>query len=73
MQTDNLSSESVICVSNARRTVSEKRDIKESEIIMLMEEQLFHGDRPVIHQKLYFLPAYYELKLMRRNDRYTTK
>lgn len=70
LETEHLSSDSAIRIAYARESTSEILQIEKNAPMIMMEESIHHGGRVVIFQKLFFLPDYYELKLMRRNERY---
>ena len=73
LSTERLSCESVLRLGFARKLTADKMHIKEKEPILIMEETFYMVNRPLMQQKIFFQPAYYELKILRSNDRYTSK
>ena len=70
IETEHLSSDSTIRIAYARESTSKVLQVEKNAPMIMTEESIRQGGRVVIFQKLFFLPDYYELKLMRRNERY---
>ena len=70
METEQLTSDSTIRIAYARESTSKILQVEKNSPMIMAEESVRHGGRVVIFQKLFFLPDYYELKLMRKNERY---
>jgi len=66
---EKLYGDSTIRIAYARKTTAAMLHTKEDVPMIMMEEKIYQANKMVIFQKYFMLPAFYELKLQRYNDR----